>query len=171
MADGWSARRGIASSRPGQLVRQHAAGHESVDNSAWSLMALNNIEAVKADPDGGICVLCMSAIPPAFGEAGGEFPGCPEFTGFPGFKSFTSGSMSCLNCWRQSVIPLSSSTPYELISWHDHATNRAPGAIGTVRLGGAGQWFRTPARTYGAPGLPRMSGAPRLGGQPSDRGS
>jgi hypothetical protein len=171
MADGWSARRGIASSRPGQLVRQHAAGHESVDNSAWSLMALNNIEAVKADPDGGICVLCMSAIPPAFGEAGGEFPGCPAFTGFPGFKSFTSGSMSCLNCWRQSVIPLSSSTPYELISWHDHATNRSPGEIGTVGLGAAGQWFRTPARTYGAPGLPRMSGAPRLGGQPSDRGS
>ena len=101
MTDGGSARWGIAGSRPGQLVRQHAAGHESADNSAWSPLALNNIAAVEADPDGGICVLCMSATPPAYGEAGGEFPGCPEFTGFPGFASFTSGSMSGLNCWRQ----------------------------------------------------------------------
>jgi hypothetical protein len=114
-------------------IQQHTVGHESVDISEWSALALNNIASVEADPDGGICVLCMCANTPGDGAANAM-----EFPGFPGFVSFTSASMSCCNCGRQSVIPLASATPYELIGWHDHATGRTPGAIGTVRLGGAG---------------------------------
>jgi hypothetical protein len=58
--------------------------HESVDISEWSALALNNVASVEADPDGGICVLCMFATPPGDGETGAmEFPGCPEFSGFP----------------------------------------------------------------------------------------
>ena len=51
-------------------AQQHAAGHESVDISEWSALALNNIASVEADPDGGICVLCMFATPPGDGEVG-----------------------------------------------------------------------------------------------------
>jgi hypothetical protein len=56
-------------------ARQHALEHGDVNTGEWSALAQDNIAAVAADPEGGICVMCMCTNAPGAGAAGAmEFP-------------------------------------------------------------------------------------------------